>query len=316
MSVKISPFSLGATLYMPANRPDLSSIIIDKKIRDLRSLVICFEDALNECDIPDAYRNLTNLAQDIIERNPSERPLLFIRPRSLEMAEHLVRNFDLSGFSGFVLPKFELCALEAWWSILENTHLYMMPTLETKEVFDSIEMLALAKALEVHPSKDRILALRIGGNDLMSTLSMRRSRKLTIYDGPIGFVIKMLVSIFGSRGFALTAPVCELINNQAIMEKELELDVAHGLVGKTAIHPSQISVIERAFMATNDDVSDALNIINSSKAVFSSQGAMCEPATHRHWALGVLERSATFGVSSQLASVAPCDEAKRHHVKS
>nr|MDQ6121131.1 HpcH/HpaI aldolase/citrate lyase family protein [Klebsiella pneumoniae subsp. pneumoniae] len=33
--------------------------------------------------------------------------------------------------------------------------------------------------------------------------------------------------------------------------------------------------------------SDALRILNSTQAVFKSQGAMCEPATHRRWAQGI-----------------------------
>tara|TARA_R110001583_G_scaffold768_1_gene7131 strand:- start:388 stop:1338 length:951 start_codon:yes stop_codon:yes gene_type:complete len=313
---KLSPFMLGATLYMPANRSDLSSVILDKKISGLRSLVICLEDALNECDIPDAFRNLTNLAAEISDRDHSEKPLLFIRPRSIAMAKKLVDQIDLSCFTGFVLPKFVLGDLDAWWNILENTHLYMMPTLETKEVFNANEMLALAKVLEMHQCKDRLLALRIGGNDLMSALSLRRSRSFTIYESPLGFVIKMLVSIFASHGFYLTAPVCELIDDQSLIEKELELDVAHGLVGKTAIHPSQIEIIESAFMVNSEDVSDALKIINSSQAVFANQGAMCEPATHRRWAHSILERSFYFGVYSSLSNIASHDDIKSHKARS
>lgn len=313
---KLSPFMLGATLYMPANRSDLSSVILDKKIAGLRSLVICLEDALNESDIPEAFKNLSNLVADLSDRNHSERPLLFIRPRSIAMAAELVDKIDLSGFTGFVLPKFVLADLDVWWSILEKTQLYMMPTLETKEVFDCNEMLALAKALAAHQCQDRILALRIGGNDLMSTLSLRRSRHFTIYDSPIGFVIKMLVSMFAPYGFYLTAPVSELICDQSLMQKELELDIAHGLVGKTAIHPSQIGMIESAFMVSSEEVSDALKIINSSQAVFASQGAMCEPATHRRWAHSILERSSYFGVNSSSSNAISRDDLKNQLARS
>lgn len=66
----------------------------------------------------------------------------------------------------------------------------------------------------------------------------------------MGYVIKMLVSVFGPRDFALTAPVCEHIDDHAVMARELALDMAHGLVGKTAIHPGQIEVIQNALMVT------------------------------------------------------------------
>ncbi|WP_162268985.1 HpcH/HpaI aldolase/citrate lyase family protein, partial [Enterobacter hormaechei] len=47
------------------------------------------------------------------------------------------------------------------------------------------------------------------------------------------------------------------------MARELALDMAHGLVGKTAIHPGQIEVIQNALMVTQGEYSDALRILNS-----------------------------------------------------
>ncbi len=61
--------------------------------------------------------------------------------------------------------------------------------------------------------------------------------------------------------------------------RELALDMAHGLVGKTAIHPGQIEVIQNALMVTQGEHSDALRILNSTQAVFKSQGASA-PAPH------------------------------------
>ncbi|MDU2023758.1 MAG: HpcH/HpaI aldolase/citrate lyase family protein, partial [Leclercia adecarboxylata] len=37
-------------------------------------------------------------------------------------------------------------------------------------------------------------------------------------------------------------------------------------------------------------------ILNSTQAVFKSQGAMCEPATHRRWAASILERARIYGM--------------------
>lgn len=141
---------------------------------------------------------------------------------------------------------------------MKDTHLCMMPTLETEDVFDVMQMRELATTLVGHPCHNRIIALRIGGNDLMNVMSLRRPRNLTLYDSPMGYVIKMLVAVFGSRDFSLTSPVCEHIDDHNVMEQELALDMAHGLVGKTAIHPNQIAKIERALMVTPADHADAL----------------------------------------------------------
>uniref|UniRef100_UPI001FCE3EEC HpcH/HpaI aldolase/citrate lyase family protein n=1 Tax=Escherichia coli TaxID=562 RepID=UPI001FCE3EEC len=35
------------------------------------------------------------------------------------------------------------------------------------------------------------------------------------------------------------------------------------------------------------------------QAVFKSQGAMCEPATHRRWAAGILDRARFYGLQNE-----------------
>jgi citrate lyase beta subunit len=301
MKKELSAYSLGATLYMPATRIDIVDTIVTGKIAGLRSLVICLEDAVSEQDMPFAMNNLKGMLNALSEAkqriNYVEWPLVFIRPRNEQIGLQLTAEYDLSAIDGFVLPKFNLSNLNEWTAILELTHLCWMPTLETEDVFDVNAMLALVSELKAHKCRDKIIALRIGGNDLMNCVSLRRSRELTLYDGPMGYVIKMLVAVFASKGFSLTAPVCEHIDDHRLLEKELELDLAHGLVGKTAIHPNQIPVIQRALMVSALDHQDALRIINSSQAVFKAGGAMCEPATHRRWAKSVLDRVHYFGVS-------------------
>ncbi|MCS3431213.1 HpcH/HpaI aldolase/citrate lyase family protein [Klebsiella sp. BIGb0407] len=303
MTKRLSPYRLGATLYMPATRSDIASCILNNDIVGLRSIVICLEDAVSEADVPAAMANLKQVLGVLCEAKAEglgdEWPLIFIRPRHTGMGQYLVSALDLSPIDGLVLPKFTLASLPVWWEIMKDSHLCMMPTLETEDVFDVIRMRELATALVEHSCHQRIIALRIGGNDLMNVISLRRPRNLTLYDSPMGYVIKMLVAVFGSRDFALTSPVCEHIDDHHVMERELALDMAHGLVGKTAIHPNQIAKIERALMVTSADHEDALRILNSSQAVFKSQGAMCEPATHRRWAARVLEQAQVYGIAQE-----------------
>ncbi|PHM66338.1 ATP synthase [Xenorhabdus stockiae] len=303
--MKQNPFAnqLGATLYMPATRPDIPEIILCNKVVGLRSLVICLEDSVVEEDIPVAIENLVSVLQILAAAkgsaaNTDHYPLIFIRPRNESMGRYLVNTVDLSLVTGLVLPKFTQSLLPEWWDIIASTHLGVMPTLETEDVFDVQQMNYLADKLKSHPFCERVIALRVGGNDLMNLISIRRSRELTLYDGPMGYVIKMLVAVFGSRGFYLTAPVCEHIDNLELLEKELVLDIAHGFVGKTAIHPRQIEHIHKALMVNNHDYADALKILNTKQAVFKFQGAMCEPATHWRWAVNILERAKYNGVCS------------------
>ncbi|WP_159424619.1 HpcH/HpaI aldolase/citrate lyase family protein, partial [Enterobacter hormaechei] len=178
MKNRLSPWNLGATLYMPATREDIADAVLHGKIPGLRSLVICLEDAVSEADIPIALKNLEHLLHELSNSMRSlgknDWPLVFIRPRHAEMGRWLKAHYDLSAVDGFVLPKFTLSSLAEWWDIMGGTHLCMMPTLETEDVFDVVQMRELATRLVEHPCHDRIIALRIGGNDLMNVVSLRR----------------------------------------------------------------------------------------------------------------------------------------------
>lgn len=295
--MKPSPYSLGATLYMPATRLDIVAIALGNKIPHLQSLAICLEDVVADHEVEFALRNLVEITKKLAQkRDNSRRPLVFIRPRNIEMAQYIVNNYDLRAIDGFIFPKFTLETLPLWEKILKGTPLICMPTLETKDVFDVTAMQTLADALKKSSIMERIIALRIGGNDLMNVLGIRRSKTATLYEGPLSYVIKMLTCTFGAAGFSLTAPVFEVINNPELLIQELQQDLLHGLVGKTAIHPDQIPHIQDAFMVEPVEYEDAIRIINSTQAVYQNAGAMCEPATHRQWAKKILERSKHFGL--------------------
>lgn len=295
---KVSPFALGATLYMPATRDDLLGVVFAEKLEGLRSVVVCLEDAVSECDIDCALHNLNLLllAIDVRGGRPESAPLVFVRPRNADMAAMLAQWPLMTHVDGFVMPKLTLKNLGAWDDAVRGTELFLMPTLETREVFDPSAMVELRDAM-LETAKERIIALRIGGNDLMGCLGLRRNPSTTLYQTPMGYVIPLLAGVMGSAGFALTAPVFEQLQTPDLLVAELALDMAHGLVGKTAIHPTQIAIIHRALQVGVDDLNSARAILSdSAPAVFQFNGAMCEPATHLKWATNMIERATWYGV--------------------
>ena len=222
--------------------------------------------------------------------------MMFVRPRNADMAAKLSAWPLMRHADGYVMPKLNLSNIDAWAKSVEDTDLYLMPTLETKEVFDPTAMVELRNAL-LETIADRVIALRIGGNDLMGCLGLRRPQSTTLYQTPMGYVIPMLAGVMGAAGFALTAPVFEQIHSQDLLKAELDLDMAHGLVGKTAIHPSQVAIIHRALQVSIDDLNSAKAILSdAAPAVFQFNGAMCEPATHLKWAENIVERARWHGL--------------------
>jgi citrate lyase beta subunit len=291
---KPSPYALGATLYMPATRSDLPEIVQGRKLAGLKSMVICLEDAISERELPHALENLRCLLRDLPPR--AGGPLLFVRPRQADMAARIA-DWPLSRrLDGLVLPKIQLGCLRRWQRALDGSHLLLMPTLETREVFDPYAVTELRDAIG-ETLGERVLALRIGGNDLLGCLGLRRSRVHTLYQGPLGQVIGMLAGIMGSAGYALTAPVLERLDDADLLHRELQLDIEHGLVGKTAIHPGQVAIIHQAFSVDQQELAAARAILQEdAPAVFRFAGAMCEPATHRRWAEAIQQRAEIFGI--------------------
>lgn len=286
---------LGATLYIPATHEQLWEVTEGLKFPALKSVVVCLEDAVLEKDIQTAMVNLKHLLQQRQELPNLAAPAVFVRPRHIEMAQHIFAWELNHSFSGMVLPKFNLQQLHRWMEVLP-AHLHYMPTLESKEIFDQGHNVELLAALKYNFHKT--LCLRIGGNDLLSCLNLRRPKNVTLYETPIGALIAQLSGLFIPEGFQLSSPVCEHFEHPHLLRDELRHDMNNGIYTKTAIHPSQIELIHHALQVSSEEFYDAQQILShDAQSVFKSQGSMLEPATHKNWAEMIMLRYKTFGLS-------------------
>lgn len=302
----VHPWALGATLYLPATRDDLGTILLGGRHPHLRSAVICLEDAVRTADVGPALLRLQRLLVMLAAFPPDgARPAVFIRPRSAAMLASLLHFPGIDNVDGFVIPKATADSLPGYLAALGNFPHPMMPTLETRDVFEPNEMRRLREQLLA--IQDRVLAIRIGGNDLLQTLGARRSMVRTVYDGPLGSVIAGLVATYVPWGFALSAPVFEHFGDLALLQAEVERDLEHGLLTKTAIHPCQIDAIQSVYAVDDASHLEAQAILAlEAAAVFASRQAMCEVATHHRWARSVVRRAEHFGVRPEPV-MAPID---------
>ncbi len=293
-----SPWRLGAPLYMPGNRRDIIEIANGDKYPMLRSMIFCTEDAVSTIDVDSCLRHLGLCLQGFKESSHRYR---FIRARNPEILARLLALPHIENIDGFVLPKFNESVFHAYFDQLKDTPFKVMPTLETQDVFDSSAMTELRQALLQDDITKRIITLRIGGNDLMNLLGLRRAKSYTLYDTPLGNVISQLVTTFKPYGFSLSAPVFEYLNDAITLQKEISLDLAHGLIGKTAIHPTQVPLIESAYAVDNEDYEMAHALCEqAAPAVFRMHDAMCEVATHQQWAENILNRQQLYGLNDSL----------------
>ena len=283
MSADLSYFDLGASVYTPCTHDNLAELL-QSGLESTRSIVLCLEDAVNETDLRCA---LNNLKKALVALKPSKELKRFIRPRNPLVLAEILRYPDIEKIDGFVLPKFDLNTIALYQNVIaeqSNKRFVYMPTLETAQVFDVAAMRQLS--LLMQQWSETILCLRIGGNDLMNLLGIKRMQGMTTYDTPLKTVIDQLLMQFRPAGFELSAPVFDMIDDLETLEKELKMDLVYGFFAKTAVHPAQVKVIEQAFSEFTDShrVQAQSLLAENSAAVYKLNGQMMEPSCQKSWA--------------------------------
>jgi citrate lyase beta subunit len=218
--------------------------------------------------------------------------------------------------------------------------LFAMPVLESPELMHletrSRTLAGIAHVVDKY--RDRVLALRLGVTDFCSAYGLRRAADMTAYDIQIvAGVIADVVNVLGradGTGFTITGPVWEYFRLQERMFKpqlraspftehhaeklrttliehdidgllrEIELDRANGLLGKTCIHPSHVMPVHALSVVSHEEYSDAQDILRPEQeggGVMRSAytNKMNEVKPHRAWAERTLLRGEVFGVARE-----------------
>ena len=143
----ILQYCLGATLYMPGTKEILEKIL-NKEFNDITSIVMCFEDAIQEDDVQKAENNVLNHLSKIDEAIQENKlsiddiPLIFLRvrnPNQFKVFATRLTQVHTRTLSGFVFPKFYSSNANEYFEQLEdicnehNAVLYGMPILEGKD---------------------------------------------------------------------------------------------------------------------------------------------------------------------------------------
>ncbi|EFL31815.1 ATP/GTP-binding protein [Streptomyces viridochromogenes DSM 40736] len=218
--------------------------------------------------------------------------------------------------------------------------LFAMPVLESPELLyreSRVETLeGISRAVDKY--RDRVLALRLGVTDFCSSYGLRRGPDMTAYDVQVvASVIADVVNMLGradGTGFTVTGPVWEYFRVQERMFKpqlrqspflevqaaelrekliehamdgllrEISLDQANGLLGKTCIHPSHVLPVHALSVVSHEEFSDAEDILRPERGgggVLRSAytNKMNEVKPHRAWAERTLLRAEVFGVAGE-----------------
>ncbi|CAM5554316.1 HpcH/HpaI aldolase/citrate lyase family protein [Streptomyces parvulus] len=268
-------------------------------------------------------------------RAPEQVPDLV---RRLGPAVRLLSGFVLPKFTEERgIPFLEaLSAAEA----ASGRRLFAMPVLESPDLLYRESRVQTLEGIfrAVDKYRDRVLALRLGVTDFCSSYGLRRGPDMTAYDvqivaSVIADVVNMLARADGT-GFTVTGPVWEyfrvpermfkpqlrqspFLEGQAVglrqkliehsmdgLLREISLDRANGLLGKTCIHPSHVLPVHALSVVSHEEFSDAQDILRPERGgggVLRSAytNKMNEVKPHRAWAERTLLRAEVFGVANE-----------------
>ena len=243
-------YCLGATLYMPALR-DFADIIRQKKIPGMTSLVVCFEDAIDEKDLPEAEKN-TLQQLDRLEKYVNEGllsyddlPLVFLRARNIEQFRSFSERLTperVRFIAGFVFPKFTSEHAEDYFVHLKMLNkrfdevLYGMPIIESKEIAFKetrfTELMSIKTVLDKY--KDLVLNVRVGATDFSSAFAVRRGIDYSIYDIlPVRDCLLDILNVFArNNDYIISGPVWEyfLVSKEKKFDNQLEFSLQSSLL--------------------------------------------------------------------------------------
>lgn len=243
-------YCLGGTLYMPATREFFRNVT-DKRIPGLTSMVMCFEDAIDESKVPEAednaVKNLSEIKSGIDDGSidPAGMPLMFMRARNPKQFAELIEKIDpelIGLLTGFVFPKFTSENGREYFELLDianekaSCELYGMPILESKRIafketrFD--ELMAMKEITDENIG--RVLNIRVGGTDFSSAFGVRRGIDYSIYDiMTVRDCLLDILNVFGRENeYVVSGPVWEyfLVNKDMKFEQKSGASLASSLL--------------------------------------------------------------------------------------
>ena len=291
----LSPIELGGSLYIPATHKNVNDVCNADKYPQLRSCIIDTEDAIGEDDLVFALENITKM----LETYEPKRLRLFIRPRNPQVLKQLLKIKQIERIDGFSLPKFSTEVMREYAQILTlcEHRFYIMPVLESLDLFSKERLEEIRSFLLT--CKLPVLTLRLGGEDMMQFLGLKRRCEDNIYAlvAP-SRVIADVLTCFKPYGFNVTATVFNCIHQDALYRENVEEDLRQGLLGKTIIHPHQIDAINEAYKVSRQEFEMATKMLEQdTKAIIVQEGQMGEKFAHTAWAKVILERQRFFGLA-------------------
>lgn len=258
--------AMRSLLYVPGDQPDM----IDKALdRGADGIIFDLEDAVRF----DKKSMAREAVGNWLTQNPEPASAVWVRVNS----EHDLLADDLEavvrrGLRGLYVPKVsapgDVAGVVERLDGLERAAGITRGTVRIAALLETADGILDARSIARSP---RMSHLSIGETDLAAELGMHPSSDGREMDSIRSAIVLASAS---ARLNAPIGPVLTAINDLAMLEATSLGLFRLGYGGRTAVHPSQIPVINAAFSPTDEDVERAAAIISRFDEAASSGRAV------------------------------------------
>lgn len=241
-----------------------------EKAKTLSADIVCFD---LEDSVPDSEKkNARNLIKDALKNRSQYSSEVYVRtnsPLSGKIPDDLEQVIQ-KGIDGIVIPKVnnskELKKIEKTLKSLEKKRklspIVLMPSIESAQ--------GVVNTYEIAISSKRISALIFGVFDLLNDLGIEYTKQS---EGAKYARAKIPLEAKSAGVLALDAIWQDLKDENGLIE-DCKIGKNLGYVGKTIIHPDQISITHKVFYPNNLEIDWAKKVCESyEKSINKGKGA-------------------------------------------
>jgi citrate lyase subunit beta/citryl-CoA lyase len=237
---------LRSLVFVPGNNPRFI-----EKAKTLLGDIVCFD---LEDSVPLNEKNSArNLIKEALTRRSEYKAEVYVRTNSpiSGLIPDDLHQIVQKGIDGVVIPKVnnikELKKIEKLLVVLEKKRklkpIELIPSIESAE--------GVVNAYNIASSSKRISALVFGVFDLLNDMGIEYTKQA---DGAKYARTKIPVDAKAAGKYAIDA-IWQDLNDETGLEQDCIIGRNLGYVGKSIIHPNQISTTHKIFHPTKDEIS-------------------------------------------------------------
>ena len=241
-------------IFIPANKLNY----VEKAIKaGADGIIFDLEDSVLSNDKAKAREDLFKY---LLSNNPNV--IIYIRVNDIN-SENGLRDIEMLSELDFtfIIPKFE--NEENFKKISKN--IKIIPLIETPLAINNLNKIA---------KNEKVIGLSFGAADFSSMIRSEMSWDAMLYARS-----KIIIECSINNIISIDSPFMDILNTDAF-ENEVRKSKAIGMHSKAVINPSQINIIKKYFLPTEEEIIEAKEIIElykkSNNGVFSYKGKVVD----------------------------------------